>query len=76
MDSSRLQNKTYVRFFLNLDDLHGLHEIFLFYYIKVSGIASGNKLIRYDILTCEDIDDFSDIRFVSYKLYLNSLVDA
>ena len=26
------------------------------YYIKVSGIASGNKLIkRYDILTCEDM---------------------
>ena len=46
------------------------------YYIKVSGIASGNKLIkRYDILTCEDmisshhtfedIDDFGDIKFVS-----------
>ena len=38
----------------------------LFYYIKVSGIPSGNKLIkRYDILTCEDIDDFSDIKFVT-----------
>ena len=45
-----------------------------FYYIKVSCIASGNKLIktiryphmrRYDIFTCEDIDDFSDIKFVS-----------
>ena len=45
------------------------------YYIKVSGIASGNKLIktiryphmwRYDIFTCEDIDDFGDIKFVSY----------
>ena len=47
----------------------------IFYHIKVSGIAeaSANKLIktlrypdmrRYDI-TCEDIDDFSDIRFVS-----------
>ena len=45
-----------------------------FYYIKVSGIASGNKLIkairyphmwRYDIFTCEDIDDFGDIKFVS-----------
>ena len=44
------------------------------YYIKVSGIASGNKLIktiqyphmwRYDIFTCEDIDDFGDIKFVS-----------
>ena len=45
------------------------------YYIKVSGIPSGNKLIiktiryrpmwRYDILTCEDIDDFTDIKFVS-----------
>ena len=41
--------------------------------IKVSGIPSGNKLIktirfprtsRYDIFTCEDIDDFTDIRFV------------
>ena len=45
-----------------------------FYYIKVSGIASGNKLIktiryphmsRYDIFTCEDIDDFGVIKFVS-----------
>ena len=45
-----------------------------YYYIKVSGIASGNKLIktiryphmwRYDIFTCEDIDDFGDIKFVS-----------
>ena len=45
-----------------------------FYYIKVSGIASGNKLIktiryphmwRYDIFTCEYIDDFTDIKFVS-----------
>ena len=44
------------------------------YYIKVSGIASSNKLIkairyphmwRYDIFTCEDIDDFGDIKFVS-----------
>ena len=35
----------------------------LFYYIKVSGILSGNKLIetRYGILTCEDIDDFTDV---------------
>ena len=45
-----------------------------FYYIKVSGIPSGGKLIktiryphmwRYDIFTCEDIDDFIDIKFVS-----------
>ena len=44
------------------------------YYIKVSGIPSGNKLIktiryphmwRYDILTCEDVDNFTDTRFVS-----------
>ena len=37
------------------------------YYVKVSGIPSGNKLIklRYDILTCEDIDDFTDIKFAS-----------
>ena len=43
-------------------------------YIKVSGIPSGKKLIktiryphmwRYDIFTCEDIDDFTDIKFVS-----------
>ena len=43
-------------------------------YIKVSGILSGRKLIktiryphmwRYDIFTCEDIDDFTDIKFVS-----------
>ena len=42
--------------------------------MKVSGIASGNKLIktiryphmwRYSF-TCEDIDDFGDIKFVSY----------
>ena len=48
--------------------------VIIIYYIKVSGIASGNKLIktiryphmwRYDILTCEDIDEFSDIGFVS-----------
>ena len=32
------------------------------YYIKVSGIASGNKLIK----TIRYIDDFGDIRFVSY----------
>ena len=52
------------------------------YYVKVSGIPSGNKLIktiryphmwRYDIFTCEDIDDFTDIKFVSL-LYLNLLV--
>ena len=31
-------------------------HIVIYYYIKVSGIASGNKLIkRYDILTCEDM---------------------
>ena len=50
-----------------------LNYLFI-YYIKVSGIPSGNKLIktiryphmwRYDILTCEDIDNFTDIRFVS-----------
>ena len=50
------------------------HVISSIYYIKVSGILSGNKLIktiryphmwRYDIFTCEDIDDFSDINFVS-----------
>ena len=44
------------------------------YYIKVSGIPSGNKLIkmiryphmwRYDIFTCEGIDDFTDIKFAS-----------
>ena len=23
-------------------------------------------MCRYDILTCEDIDDFTDIKFVSY----------
>ena len=50
-----------------------LPHIFLhnsFYYIKVNDIASGNKLIktirylhmwRYDIFTCEDIDDFGCI---------------
>ena len=57
-------------------------QINKFYYIKVSGIASGNKLIktiryphmwRYDIFTCEDIDD-SVISSLSLKLYLNSLV--
>ena len=46
----------------------------VFYYIKASGIPSGNNLIktiryphmrRYDIFTCEDIDDFTDIEFVS-----------
>ena len=39
----------------------------LFYYIKVSGLLSGNKLIetRYGIITCEDIDDFTDVKFVS-----------
>ena len=43
-----------------------LKIIFCYYYIKASGIARGNKLIkRYDILTCEDIDDFGDIKFVS-----------
>ena len=44
-----------------------------YYYIKVSGIPTDNKLIktiryphmrRYDIFTCED-DDFTDIKFVS-----------
>ena len=50
-----------------------LNYLFI-YYIKVSGIPIGNKLIktvryphmwRYDILTCEDIGNFTDIRFVS-----------
>ena len=50
------------------------HEVISIYYIKVSGTTNGNKLIktiryphmgRYDILTCEDIDDFADIKFVS-----------
>ena len=58
------------------------HRIKSFYYIKVSGIASGNKLIkRYDILTCEDmisshvkISMISVISHLSLKLYLNSLV--
>ena len=36
-------------------------QIFNNYYIKVSGIPSGNKFI----LTCEDIDDFTDVKFVS-----------
>ena len=54
-----------------------------FYYIKVSGIASGNKLIktiryphmwRYDIFTCELISMISVmISSLSLKLYLNSL---
>ena len=51
--------------------------LFLFYYVKVSGIPSGNKLIktiRYPhmwrhILTCEDIDDFTDIKFVSLIVF-------
>ena len=47
---------------------------YIFYYIKVSGIPSGNKLIktiryphmrRSDIFTYEDIVDFTDIKFVS-----------
>ena len=55
----------------------------LIYYIKVSGIASGNKLIKnwYDILTCEDmisshvkISMISVTSSFSLKLYLNSLV--
>ena len=34
--------------------------------IIVSGIPGGNKLIkRHDIFTCEDIDDFTDVKFVS-----------
>ena len=46
----------------------------LYLFFKVSGMPSGNKLIktirylhmwRYDILTCEDIDDFTYIKFVS-----------
>ena len=48
------------------------------YYIKVSGIASGNKSIK---LTCEDmisshvkISMISLISSLSLKLYLNSLV--
>ena len=41
-------------------------KLLYIYYIKVSGMLSGNNLIkRCDILTCEDIDDFSDIKFVS-----------
>ena len=36
-------------------------QIFNNYYITVSGIPSGNKFI----LTCEDIDDFTDVKFVS-----------
>ena len=55
---------------------------FGFYYIKVSGIASGNKLIkRYDILTCEDmISSHVKISMISVtsglalKWYLNSMV--
>ena len=48
-------------------------SVTVFYYLKVSGIPSG-KLIktirypymrRYDILTCKDIDDFADNKFVS-----------
>ena len=57
------------------------HKNINIYYVKVSGIASGNKLIktiryphmwRYDIFTCEEIDD-SVISSFSLKLYLNSL---
>ena len=54
------------------------------YYIKVSGIPSGNKLIktiRYDIFTCEGmisshvkISMISLISSLSFTLYLNSLV--
>ena len=59
-----------------------LKIIFCYYYIKASGIARGNKLIkRYDILTCEDmisshvkISMISVISSLSLKLYLNSLV--
>ena len=52
------------------------------YYIKVSGIPSGNKLIktiwyphmwRYDILTCEDII-FDNISLFSLQLHENVLV--
>ena len=59
-----------------------LHLITSIYYIKASGIPSGNKLIKmiryphmwkYAIVTCEDINDFTDIKFVSV-LYLNLLV--
>ena len=59
-----------------------LKIIFCYYYIKASGIARSNKLIkRYDILTCEDmisshvkISMISVISSLSLKLYLNSLV--
>ena len=60
-----------------------LKIIFCYYYIKASGIARGNKLIkRYDILTCEDmmisshvkISMISVISSLSLKLFLNSLV--
>ena len=52
----------------------GYYLKYKIYYVKVSGIASGNKLIktirylhmwRYHIVTCEDIDDFTDSKFVS-----------
>ena len=51
----------------------GTKSNIIYYYIKVSGIPSGKKLIKiiryphmwkYDILTCGDIDDFTDIKFV------------
>ena len=50
----------------------------LFSYIKVRGIASGNKLIKNDTISSHvkiwyHIDDFGDIKFVS-KLYLNPLM--
>ena len=54
--------------------VHELDMINAIYYIKVNGIPNDNKLIkairyphmwRYDILTCEDINDFTAIKFVS-----------
>ena len=52
-----------------MTDTYRLFTIYItskiIYYTKVSRIPNGNKLIkRYDILTCEDIDDFTAIKFV------------
>ena len=55
------------------------------YYIKVSGIPNGNKLMktiwyphmwRYDILKCEDIDDFTDIKFVPRSKHLRVFLES
>ena len=46
-----------------------------FYYIKVSGIPSGNKLIKNDTISSHvKISMISLISSLSLKLYLNSLV--